>query len=205
VSIHRPACLSDLVRQRPLSAGRGETRCDTCRNRHARRFEAEDGRLETSARRLMRKRIRLLNSTRRGFSPRPLARAATRHPRAASGSLTRSSTTYATSRGRPRETRANASFEPHDARTSRDCNADALAPSTGMGRRHRGRGPRPCRERSAGRNARRGLLPERRLSPSIDEGACARLRTARSRGGLLFPLLALVALHRSSTCARFAA
>src|SRR5216683_1483575 len=33
VSIHRTACLSDLVRQRPLSASRGETRCDTYRNR----------------------------------------------------------------------------------------------------------------------------------------------------------------------------
>jgi hypothetical protein len=67
VSIHRAACLSDLVRQRPLSARRGETRCDTYRNRHACRFEAEDGRLETSACGLMRKRIRPLNCTKRDF------------------------------------------------------------------------------------------------------------------------------------------
>src|SRR6266545_3166944 len=50
VSIHRTACLSDLVRQRPLSASRGETRCDTYRNRHPCTFGAEDSRLETSAR-----------------------------------------------------------------------------------------------------------------------------------------------------------
>jgi hypothetical protein len=56
VSIHRTACLSDLVRQRPLSAGRGETRGDTYRNRHPCTFGAEDSRLETSARRLTRKR-----------------------------------------------------------------------------------------------------------------------------------------------------
>jgi len=56
VSIHRTACLSDLVRQRPLSASRGETRCDTYRNRHPCTFGAEDSRLETSARRLTRKR-----------------------------------------------------------------------------------------------------------------------------------------------------
>jgi hypothetical protein len=56
VSIHRTACLSDLVRQRPLSASRGETRCDTYRNRHPCRFGAEDSRLETSAHRLTRKR-----------------------------------------------------------------------------------------------------------------------------------------------------
>jgi hypothetical protein len=56
VSIHKSACLSDLVRQRPLSASRGETRCDTYRNRHPCRFGAEDSRLETSARRLTRKR-----------------------------------------------------------------------------------------------------------------------------------------------------
>jgi hypothetical protein len=55
VSIHRTACLSDLVRQRPLSAGRGETRGDTYRNRHPCAFGAENGRLETSARRLTRK------------------------------------------------------------------------------------------------------------------------------------------------------
>src|SRR5438067_8160817 len=56
VSIHRTACVSDLVRQRPLSASRGETRCDTYRNRHPCRFGPEDSRLETSARRLTRKR-----------------------------------------------------------------------------------------------------------------------------------------------------
>ena len=56
VSIHRTACLSDLVRQRPLSASRGETRGDTYRNRHPCTFGAEDSRLETSARRLTRKR-----------------------------------------------------------------------------------------------------------------------------------------------------
>ncbi len=56
VSIHQTDRLSDLVRQRPLSASRGETRCDTYRNRHPRRFGAEDSRLETSARRLTRKR-----------------------------------------------------------------------------------------------------------------------------------------------------
>src|SRR5207253_9372237 len=56
VSIHRTACLSDLVRQRPLSASSGETRCDTDRNRHPCTFGAEDSRLETSARRLTRKR-----------------------------------------------------------------------------------------------------------------------------------------------------
>jgi hypothetical protein len=67
LAVHRPACLPDLVGQRPLSARRGETRCDTYRNRQARRFEAEDGRLETSARHLMRKRIRPLNCTRRHF------------------------------------------------------------------------------------------------------------------------------------------
>src|SRR5438034_8199963 len=55
VSIHRTACLSDLVRQRPLSASRGETRCDTYRNRHPCTFGAEDSRLETSARRLTRR------------------------------------------------------------------------------------------------------------------------------------------------------
>src|SRR5438105_8373220 len=54
VSLHRTACLSDLVRQRPLSASRGETRCDTYRNRHPCTFGAEDSRLETSACRLTR-------------------------------------------------------------------------------------------------------------------------------------------------------
>src|SRR5207253_4469326 len=50
VSIHRTACLSDFVRQRPLSTSRGETRRDTYRNRHPCTFGAEDSRLETSAR-----------------------------------------------------------------------------------------------------------------------------------------------------------
>src|SRR5207249_8921803 len=54
--IHRAACLSDLVRQRPLSTSRGETRRDTYRNRHPCTFGAEDRRLETSARLLTRKR-----------------------------------------------------------------------------------------------------------------------------------------------------
>src|SRR5438046_9603982 len=57
VSIDRTACLSDLVRQRPLSASRGETRCDTYRNRHPCTFRPEDSRLETSARRLTRKEV----------------------------------------------------------------------------------------------------------------------------------------------------
>src|SRR6266566_2319723 len=56
VSIHRTACLSDLVRQRPLSTSRGETRRDTYRNRHPFTYGAEDSRLETSARLLTRKR-----------------------------------------------------------------------------------------------------------------------------------------------------
>src|SRR5438034_7065979 len=56
VSIHRTACLSDLVRQRPLSTSRGETRRDIYRNRHPCTFGAEDSCLETSARRLTRKR-----------------------------------------------------------------------------------------------------------------------------------------------------
>ena len=54
VSIDRPTGLSDLVRQRPLSASPGETRCDTYRNCHPCRFGAEDSRPETSARRLTR-------------------------------------------------------------------------------------------------------------------------------------------------------
>src|SRR6266566_223258 len=50
VSIHRTACLTDLVRQRPVSTSRGETRRDTYRNRHPCTYGAEDSRLETSAR-----------------------------------------------------------------------------------------------------------------------------------------------------------
>jgi RimJ/RimL family protein N-acetyltransferase len=54
LSIHRPAGLSDLGRQRPLSAGRGKTWCGADRNRHSATYEEEAGRLETSARLLMR-------------------------------------------------------------------------------------------------------------------------------------------------------
>src|SRR6266571_233332 len=71
VSIHRTACLSDLVRQRPLSASRGETRCDTYRNRHPCTFGAEDSRLETSARRLTRKRTPPARPRRPSASPQP--------------------------------------------------------------------------------------------------------------------------------------
>ena len=46
--------LSDLARQRPLPTRRGKTRCDAEGNRHARTFEADDGRLEISAHRLTR-------------------------------------------------------------------------------------------------------------------------------------------------------
>jgi hypothetical protein len=56
VSIHRTACLSDFVRQRPLSASGGETRCDTDGNRHPCTFGAGNSHLEASARRLTRKR-----------------------------------------------------------------------------------------------------------------------------------------------------
>jgi hypothetical protein len=52
VAIDRSACLSHLARQRPLSARRGEARCETCRNRHPLAFERGDGRLAVSARRL---------------------------------------------------------------------------------------------------------------------------------------------------------
>jgi len=71
VSIHRTACLSDLVRQRPLSASRGETRCDTYRNRHPCTFGAEDSRLETSACRLTRKRTPPARSRRPSASRQP--------------------------------------------------------------------------------------------------------------------------------------
>ena len=50
----RSACLSDLARQRPLPTRRGKTRRNTNRNRHARTFEADDDRLDTSGHRLIR-------------------------------------------------------------------------------------------------------------------------------------------------------
>jgi hypothetical protein len=53
-SEHRPACLFDLARRRPLPTHRGKTRCDTNRDRHARTFEADDSRLDISAHRLIR-------------------------------------------------------------------------------------------------------------------------------------------------------
>ncbi len=56
MSIHRPARLSDLVRQRPVSASRGETRCDTYGHRDPSGFGAEEGRLEASPCRLRRER-----------------------------------------------------------------------------------------------------------------------------------------------------
>jgi hypothetical protein len=71
VSIDRTACLSDLVRQCPLSASRGETRCDTYRNRHPCRCGAEHSHLETSARRLTRKRTPLDPSRRPSSSRQP--------------------------------------------------------------------------------------------------------------------------------------
>src|SRR3954449_6228695 len=49
VAIHRTAGFFDLARQRPLSARRAKTRCDTDRDRHTCAHEAESGRLETSA------------------------------------------------------------------------------------------------------------------------------------------------------------
>jgi hypothetical protein len=51
VSVRRTARLSDLVRQRPIAASRGETRCHTYGNHHPGAFGAEDSRLEASARR----------------------------------------------------------------------------------------------------------------------------------------------------------
>lgn len=60
VSVDRTTCLSDLVRQCPLSARSGETRRDTGRNGHPCAFGATDSRLETSARRLTRNELREL-------------------------------------------------------------------------------------------------------------------------------------------------